>query len=137
MTEFCFPVKHNILRDLGQLKCVIYHDWILFSCETQCEQQLPSQLRPELHTLDTKEGKDTDNEFYIIEATLQSTLALQTPRYYASVNSSFAQTPLPRTDPQAIAFVCLGWQIPGGGDSWAVKSPGVGTKKEGKCPVLR
>ena len=24
----------------------------------------------------------------------------------------------------------------GGGDSWAVKSPGVGTKKQGKCPVL-
>ena len=26
----------------------------------------------------------------------------------------------------------LGWQIPVGGDSWAVKFPGVGTKKEGK-----
>ena len=24
-----------------------------------------------------------------------------------------------------------------GGDSWAVKSPGVGTKKEGECPILR
>ena len=33
-------------------------------------------------------------------------------------------------------FFCLGWQIPGGGNSWAVKSPGVGTKKEGKFPVL-
>ena len=31
----------------------------------------------------------------------------------------------------------LGWQIPGGGDSSAVKSPGMRTKKEGKCPVLR
>ena len=34
-------------------------------------------------------------------------------------------------------FFCLAWQIPGTGDSWAVKSPGMGTKKEGKCPVLR
>ena len=44
--------------------------------------------------------------------------------------------PLP-ADPRALAFFffCLGWQIPGGGESWAVKSPGVGTKKEGECPV--
>ena len=35
--------------------------------------------------------------------------------------------PPPRTDPWVLAFFCLGWQIPGGGDSWAVKSPGVGT----------
>ena len=34
-------------------------------------------------------------------------------------------------------FFCLGWQIPGGGDTWAVKSPGVGTKEEDNCPVLR
>ena len=46
-------------------------------------------------------------------------------------------TPLPRADPQALAFFCLGWQIPGGGEYWVVKSPGVGTKKEDKCPVLR
>ena len=45
--------------------------------------------------------------------------------------------PFSRAEPRALAFFCLGWQIPGGGDSWAVKSPGVGTKKEGKCPVLR
>ena len=46
-------------------------------------------------------------------------------------------TPPPRSaDPRALAFFCLRWQIPRGGDSWAVKSPGVGTKKEGKCPVL-
>ena len=31
----------------------------------------------------------------------------------------------------------LGWQIPWGGDFWAVKSTGVGAKKKGKCPVLR
>ena len=48
-------------------------------------------------------------------------------------------SPLPsphQADPRALAFFCLGWQIPRGGDSWVVKSPGVGTKKEGKCPVL-
>ena len=57
---------------------------------------------------------------------------------YASVNSTCAQPPPPpRADPRELAFFCLGWQIPGGGDSWAGKSPGVGTKKEGKCPVLR
>ena len=45
---------------------------------------------------------------------------------------------LPRADPRALAFFfCLRWQIPGGGDSWAVKFPELGTKKEGKCPVLR
>ena len=43
----------------------------------------------------------------------------------------------PPADPRALAFFCLGWQIPGGRDSWAVKYPGVGTRKEGKCPVLR
>ena len=43
-----------------------------------------------------------------------------------------------RADPRGISiFFCLGWQIPGGGDSWAGKSPGVGKEKEGKCPVLR
>ena len=55
---------------------------------------------------------------------------------YASVNSSCAQCP-PRADPGHQNFFCLGWQIPGGGDSWAVKSPAVGMKKEGKCPVPR
>ena len=50
---------------------------------------------------------------------------------YASVNS-----PPPPGLTSGISIFCLGWQIPGGGDSWAVKSPGVRTKKEGKCPVL-
>ena len=45
--------------------------------------------------------------------------------------------PLPRLTPGCYLFFCLGSQIPGGGDSGAVKSPGVGAKKEGKCPVLR
>ena len=56
----------------------------------------------------------------------------------ASVNSSCAQPNRPapplRAYPRALAFFCLRWQIPRGGDSWAVKT---GTKKEGKCPVLR
>ena len=62
---------------------------------------------------------------------------------YASVNSSCAQRPPTPPPPpphgltSGISIFCLGWQIPGGGDSWAVKSPGVRTKKEGKCPVLR
>ena len=56
--------------------------------------------------------------------------------YYAPVNSTCAQHP-PGLTPGHWHFFCLGWQIPGGGDSWAVKSPGVGTEKEGKCPVLR
>ena len=45
----------------------------------------------------------------------------------------------PRANPRALAFffLRLGWEIPGSGDSWAVKSPGVGTKKEGKYLVLR
>ena len=60
----------------------------------------------------------------------------------ASVNSSCDQPPPPpppfplQAKPRAWAFFSLGWQIRGGGDSWAVKSPGVGTKKEGKCPIL-
>ena len=37
----------------------------------------------------------------------------------------------------AAPFFCLGWQILGGGDSWTVKSPGMGKEKEGKWPVLR
>ena len=45
--------------------------------------------------------------------------------------------PLLRAEPWALAFFCLGWQIPGGGDFGAVKFPEVGTEKEGKCPVLR
>ena len=47
--------------------------------------------------------------------------------------------PLPGWPPGiSLFFFCLGWQISGVGDSWAVKSPGVGTKKEGegKCPIL-
>ena len=43
---------------------------------------------------------------------------------YASVNS-----PSPPGLTSGISIFCLGWQIPGGGDSWAVKSPGVRTKK--------
>ena len=46
--------------------------------------------------------------------------------------------PPPRADPQALACF-LPWMANSRGvkDSWAVKSPGVGTKKEGKYPVLR
>ena len=39
----------------------------------------------------------------------------------------------PGSTPPALAFFRLGWV----GDPWAVKSPGVGTKKEGEFPVLR
>ena len=34
-------------------------------------------------------------------------------------------------------FFCSGWQNPGGGGLRAVQSSGAGTKKKGKCPVLR
>ena len=61
----------------------------------------------------------------------------------ASVNSSCAQLPSSPTPPPpppippwfpGISNFFLAWyQIPGGGDSSVVKSPGVGTKKEGKC----
>ena len=84
---------------------------------------------------------------------LQSTVIEYIWEVFVSVNPSCAQ-PLPpplshthtsdiRADPKALTpghlnFFCLGWKIPGdGGDSWAVKSPAAGTKKEGKCPVLR
>ena len=56
---------------------------------------------------------------------------------YASVNSTCTQqTPHPPSwaDPRALALFCLGWQISGCGDSWAVNFPGVGTEKEGKYP---
>ena len=43
--------------------------------------------------------------------------------------------PPPGWPPGISIFFCLGWQIPGGGDSWALKSPGVGTKKEGKWSI--
>ena len=43
----------------------------------------------------------------------------------------------PRLTPGHWHFFCIGFQIPWGGDFWAVKSPGVGSKKKGKCPVLR
>ena len=50
----------------------------------------------------------------------------------ASVNSSCAQPPA--ADLRALALIlCLGWEIPGGGDSWAVESPRMEMKKEGKC----
>ena len=47
------------------------------------------------------------------------------------------QPPPPTTPgltPRHWHFFCLGWQIPRGGDFWAVKFPGVGTKKDGKWP---
>ena len=48
--------------------------------------------------------------------------------------SSCAQ--LPPVWPTGISiFFALDGKFPGGGDSWAVNSPGVGTKKEGKCLV--
>ena len=57
--------------------------------------------------------------------------------FNASVNSACAQPPPPPgLTPGHLHFLGLGWKIPGGGDFWAVKSPGVGTKKENKCPVL-
>ena len=49
--------------------------------------------------------------------------------------------PLPAPPPPGIGiisiFIRLGRQILGSGDSWAVKSPGVGAEKDGKCPDLR
>ena len=45
--------------------------------------------------------------------------------------------PPPGWPPGISIFFALDGKFPGGGDSWAGKSPGVGTKKEGKCPVLR
>ena len=45
--------------------------------------------------------------------------------------SQFQLRPIPPPPSRArvLAFFCLGWQIPGGGDSWAVKFPGWGRKK--------
>ena len=61
-------------------------------------------------------------------------------RRWAVMHQSIPPAPSPSPPPTHRGhwlFLCLGWQIPEGGDSWAVKSPGVRTKKEGKCPVLR
>ena len=39
--------------------------------------------------------------------------------------------------PWALAFLfCFGWQIPGSWDTWDAQCLAVGTKREGKCPVL-
>ena len=72
-----------------------------------------------------------------------SNLILGHPLFSPFMHQSIPAAPstpsprLPQAEPPGInIFVCLGWQIPGGGDSWAVKSPGVGTRKEGKCPIL-
>ena len=43
-------------------------------------------------------------------------LHMKFSEFYAPVNSSLRPAP-PRTDPRALAIFCLGWQIPGGGDS--------------------
>lgn len=52
-------------------------------------------------------------------------------RINALVNYSCAHPRFPpKADPRALAFFCLGWQIPGGGVSGTVKSPGVRMKKE-------
>ena len=47
-------------------------------------------------------------------------------------------TPLPsEADTRALAFFCLGWQIPRVRDSSAVKSPAVGDKKRGQhCNIF-
>ena len=66
-----------------------------------------------------------------------------------SIFAEFLKTPCSYTEQGEIIvnkistafFFFLPWMValesPEGGDSRAVKSPGVGTKKEGKCPVLR
>ena len=68
--------------------------------------------------------------------------ALASSLFYASVNSSCAQPPSPPPPPPTplmlipgiTIFFCLGWQIPGVGDPWAVKSLGVGRKKGANAP---
>ena len=58
----------------------------------------------------------------------------------ASVNSTGTHPPPPpRNDPLGISIFFLPcWMANSWGwDSWAVKYPKVGTKKDGKCPVLR
>ena len=58
--------------------------------------------------------------------------------FNVSVNSTCAQPPpLPGWPPGIGIFWALDGKFPWGGDFWAVKSPGVGTKKENKCPVPR
>ena len=53
-----------------------------------------------------------------------------------SVNFSCAQTPPSlRASPQEFFFFPYGWQISGGGGTYAVKHPAVGTKVESKCPA--
>ena len=64
---------------------------------------------------------------------------LFSPFMHQSIPAAPSTPPCPSSPGWALGiniFICLGWQIPWGGDSWAVKSPGVGTRKEGKCPIL-
>ena len=58
---------------------------------------------------------------------------------HQSIPPAPSQHPPPplRADPRHWHFFCSGWQNPGGRHLRAVKSSGVGTKKKGKCPVLR
>ena len=51
---------------------------------------------------------------------------------HQSIPAAPSDPPPPGADPRTLAFFSLGWQIPGGGDSWAVKSPGWGRQKRAK-----
>ena len=48
---------------------------------------------------------------------------------HQSISAASRSPPPPPSRARVLAFFCLGWQIPGGGDSWAVKFPGWGRKK--------
>ena len=60
---------------------------------------------------------------------------------HISIHMHQSISPAPSAAPPPLQLTpglgILGWQIPGGGDFWAVKFPGVGTRKEDKFPVLR
>ena len=79
---------------------------------------------------------------YNIRSRLLTTYKLKHTVMHQSIPPAPSPPKPPPPPPHALTpgqwhFFCLGWKIPGGGDFWAVKSPGVGTKKEGKCPVHR
>ena len=127
MPHIRFGIFRQSMKNLGQIGRFDSKIFRLFSLDRHCA------IRSKMASENAKTFEHFDLFFNVLNpcyVTRQFKVRTWCIGNYNVPNKSPIQL-------RAAPFFCLGWQILGGGDSWTVKSPGMGKEKEGKWPVLR